>query len=176
MFQKRKRDNQQRKLRGKGNGVKETPKMHPNRLSDGWCRDDQSHQWPNDSTGHARIPHHIMMVKKSGGGLGTLTTIVQCHCSRGFWAHIKYMEFIGGATLNGKQSARWQWRSHHYRNNGTIISLLISKREVTCLLSGTRFDEEDGNFTSEMGDGSCILNGKSGGIVGEGTKWDDYSC
>ena len=45
--------------------------------------------------------------------------------------------------------------SHHYRNNGTIIGLLISKREVTCLLSGTRFDEGGGKFTS--GNGRWIM-------------------
>ena len=58
--------------------------------------------------------------------------------------------------------------SHHYRNNGTIIGLLISKREVTCLLSGPRFDEGGGNFSS--GNGSCILNGKSGRTMGKSTK------
>ena len=42
--------------------------------------------------------------------------------------------------------------SHHYRNNGTIIGLLIiSKREVACLLSGPCFDEGGGNFTSGNG-------------------------
>ena len=64
--------------------------------------------------------------------------------------------------------------SHHYRNNGTIIVLLILKREVACLLSGPRFDEGDGKFTSDllgvMGDGSCVLNGKSGRIMGKRTK------
>ena len=57
---------------------------------------------------------------------------------------------------------------------GTIIGLLILKREVTCLLSGPRFDEGDGKFTSDllrvMGDGSCVLNGKSGRIMGKRTK------
>ena len=45
--------------------------------------------------------------------------------------------------------------SHHYRNNGTIIGLLILKREVACLLSGPRFDEGGGNFTS--GNGRWIM-------------------
>ena len=57
---------------------------------------------------------------------------------------------------------------------GTIIGLLILKREVTCLLSGPRFDEGDGNFSSDllgvMGDGSGVLNGKSGRIMGKRTK------
>ena len=44
------RDNEQRKLKRKGNGVKETPetRMHPSRFSNGWCRNDL-HLWRNDS-------------------------------------------------------------------------------------------------------------------------------
>ena len=58
--------------------------------------------------------------------------------------------------------------SHHYRNNGTIIGLLISKREVACLLVLMR--EVENFLLVEMGDGSCILNGKSGRIMGKRTK------
>ena len=36
---------------------------------------DDPHQWRNDNAGDARIPHHIMMVKKSGSRLGTLGTM-----------------------------------------------------------------------------------------------------
>ena len=46
--------------------------------------------------------------------------------------------------------------SHHYRNNGTIIGRLISKHEVACLLSGTRFDEGGGNFFTS-GNGRWIM-------------------
>ena len=44
------------------------------------------------------------------------------------------------------------------------LYVFLSRIEATCRLSGPRFD------LVEMGDVSCILNGKSGRIMGERTK------
>ena len=154
--ERQKRDNQQRKLKRKGNGMKETLKMDPNRFSGGWCRDDP-YQWHNYSAGDARISHHIMMVKVSEGGLGTLATrrgLYSATATEGF-EHISKPWKLHDHELHLMENKVTvpDYSEDHYGNHGTIIGLLISKREIVCLLSGPRFDEEGGKFTS--GNGRC---------------------
>ena len=89
MYQEwQKRDNQQRKLKHKGNGAKDSIQR--------WD------QWRNDS---ARIPHHIMMVRKSIARLGTLATRRELY--RAIAGCSKSIEIIRGAPLNGEQDAGW---------------------------------------------------------------------
>ena len=136
MYQEQqKRDNPQRKLKRKENGVKETPKMHPNRFSDGWCRDhDDPNQWHNDSAGDARIPHHITMVKGIRRWLGN-TRNEEINCTAPllqrvlstyqiYGIHREELHIVEYKVPDGSELEE----SHHYRNNGTIIGLLISKR------------------------------------------------
>ena len=72
------RDNQQRKLKYKGNGVKETPKMRFSGMGDAEMIHISRAMTAREMR-DARIPHHIMMVKKSGGGLGTLATRIELY-------------------------------------------------------------------------------------------------
>ena len=60
--------------------------------------------------------------------------------------------------------------SHHYRNHGTYVHLLITDREATCFLLNLVLMRDVENLLVEMGDVSCILNGESGRIEGERTK------
>ena len=145
----------------RGNGVKETPEVHPNRFSNGWCRNDL-HLWCNDSgrCGTRCYSPTIMMVSLRN------PKVDREHSRRG--------EIIQRTTSNRqiygnhRSSTKWRTRcwmvvkimitvSHHYRNHETyIIRLLISDREATYLLSGPRFDERGGELTGEN-DGRCIM-------------------
>ena len=89
-----------------------TSKRHPNRFSDGWCRDDL-HQWRNDSE---EIPHH----HDGKGDLGTLVTTRRELYRDTAASSFKFdmaeprstyqsLEITGWTPLNGERG--WQWRS-----------------------------------------------------------------
>ena len=69
-------------------------------------------QWQRGRCKNSSPHHGGKGIRRWLGNTREEERIIQRHRSRGFWAHIKSMEIIGGAPpfTNGEPGAGWQWR------------------------------------------------------------------